>query len=114
MTAQLDSDSVTTQIAATTTAARQAQKQLAGAPRATKDAALAAMADAIDANRAAILEANATDLQRGKENHTAEALLDRLELTDDRIDGLISALGDLAALPDPIGNVVRGNNLPNG
>src|SRR5699024_9583475 len=44
----------------------------------------------------------------------AEALLDRLELTDDRIDGLISALGDLAALPDPIGNVVRGNNLPNG
>src|SRR5699024_92767 len=37
-----------------------------------------------------------------------------LQLTDERIDGLVSALGDLAALPDPIGNVLRGNNLPNG
>src|SRR5690625_6977605 len=41
-------------------------------------------------------------------------MLDRLELTDDRIDGLVAALVDLAGLPDPIGNVVRGNNLPNG
>src|SRR5690625_6988069 len=41
-------------------------------------------------------------------------MLDRLELTDDRIDGLVAALVDLAALPDPIGNVLRGNNLPNG
>lgn len=114
MTAQLDSDSVTAQIAAVTKAARTAQKSLASASRADKDAALAAMAEAIDANRAAILEANATDLQRGREQHTAEALLDRLQLTDERIDGLVSALGDLAALPDPIGNVMRGNNLPNG
>ena len=106
--------SVTQQIAAITKAARQAQKSLAGASRAAKDAALAAMADAIDTNRAKILEANVTDLQRGKENNTPAALLDRLQLTDDRIDGLVSALGDLASLPDPIGNVVRGNNLPNG
>ena len=114
MTAQLDSDSVTAQIAAVTKAARAAQKSLASASRTEKDAALAAMAEAIDANRAAILEANATDLQRGRELHTAEAMLDRLQLTDERIDGLVSALGDLAALPDPIGNVLRGNNLPNG
>lgn len=114
MTAQLDSDSVTAQIAAVTKAARAAQKSLASASRTEKDAALAAMAEAIDANRAAILEANATDLQRGREQHTAEAMLDRLQLTDERIDGLVSALGDLAALPDPIGNVLRGNNLPNG
>jgi len=112
MTAQLES--VTQQIAAITSAARTAQKSLAGTSRAEKDAALAAMAEAIDTNRAKILEANATDLQRGKENDTPAALLDRLELTDDRIDGLVSALGDLAGLPDPIGNVVRGNNLPNG
>src|SRR5690625_6977019 len=72
------------------------------------------MAKAIDANGGKILEATATDLERGKENNTAAALLDRLQLTDDRIDGLISALQDLANLPDPIGNVVRGNNLPNG
>ncbi|MDN6490838.1 MAG: aldehyde dehydrogenase family protein, partial [Yaniella sp.] len=114
MTAQLDSDSVTAQIAAVTKAARAAQKSLASASRTEKDAALAAMAEAIDANRSAILEANATDLQRGREQHTAEAMLDRLQLTDERIDGLVSALGDLAALPDPIGNVLRGNNLPNG
>lgn len=114
MTAQLDSDSVTAQISAVTKAARAAQKSLASASRTEKDAALAAMAEAIDANRAAILEANATDLQRGRELHTAEAMLDRLQLTDERIDGLVSALGDLAALPDPIGNVLRGNNLPNG
>ena len=114
MTAQLDYDSVTAQIAATTKAARKAQKSLTAASRATKDAALATMAAAIDTHRNDILQANATDLQRGKENNTAAALLDRLELTDARIDGLVSALQDLAALPDPIGNVVRGNNLPNG
>lgn len=114
MTASIDSDSVTAQIQEITTAARTAQKALAAASRAQKDAALAVMAEAIDANRAAILEANATDLQRGKDNNTAVAMLDRLQLTDERIDGLISALGDLAALPDPIGNMVRGNNLPNG
>ncbi len=114
MTAQLDDDSVTAQIAATTKAARKAQKSLTAASRATKDAALATMAAAIDTHRNDILQANATDLQRGKENNTAAALLDRLELTDARIDGLVSALQDLAALPDPIGNVVRGNNLPNG
>lgn len=112
MTAQIDS--VTQQIAALTKAARTAQKQLARASRADKDAALGAMAQAIDANRQDILEANATDLARGKAQHTAPAMLDRLELTDERIDGLVTALGELAGLPDPIGNVVRGNNLPNG
>lgn len=112
MTAQLES--LTQQIAAITSAARKAQKSLAGASRADKDATLAAMAEAIDKNREKILEANGTDLERGKANNTPAALLDRLELTDERIDGLVSALGDLASLPDPIGNVVRGNNLPNG
>lgn len=112
MTAQ--QDSVTQQIAAITKAARKAQKHLAGASRAEKDATLAAMAEAIDTRRAEILEANATDLARGKAENTTSAMLDRLALDDDRIDGLVSALGDLAGLPDPIGNVVRGNNLPNG
>lgn len=112
MTAQLDS--VTQQIAAITQAGRKAQKALAGASRADKDAALHAMAAAIDTNRDKILTANATDLERGKAENIAPALLDRLALTDDRIDGLVSALGELAALPDPIGNLVRGNNLPNG
>ena len=112
MTAQLDS--VTEHIATITSAARAAQKSLAGASRATKDAALAAMAEALDANRDKIIEANTVDLDRGTANNTPAAMLDRLKLTDDRIDGLVTALGDLAALPDPIGNLVRGNNLPNG
>lgn len=114
MTAHLDSDSVTAKIAAITTASRTAQKRLASASRADKDAALAAMAQAVDANRTAILEANATDIQRGKDQNTPAAMLDRLQLTDERIDGLVAALGELATLADPIGNVVRGNNLPNG
>src|SRR5699024_2379480 len=108
MTAQLDS--VTQQIAAITQAGRKAQKALTGASRADKDAALHAMAAAIDTNRDKILTANATDLERGKAENIAPALLDRLALTDDRIDGLVSDLGELAALPDPIGNLVRGNN----
>lgn len=112
MTAQLDS--LTQQIAAITKAARAAQKSLVGASRADKDAALAAMANAIDANRQQILDANAQDLERGKAQNIATALLDRLALSDERIDGLVEALGELAALPDPIGNMVRGNNLPNG
>lgn len=107
-------DSVTLQIAVLTKAARKAQKKLAGASRAAKDAALAAMGAAIDDNRGAILEANATDLARGREKNTAAALLDRLQLSDARIDGLVSALGDLTDLPDPIGNLIRGSNLPNG
>src|SRR5699024_99705 len=114
MTAQLDSDSVTAQIAATTKAARKAQKSLAAASRTTKDAALEAMAVAIDTHRNDILQANATDLQRGKDNNIAAALLERLELNDARIDVLMSAWQEFAALPDPSGKVVRGNNLPNG
>src|SRR5699024_11809672 len=114
MTAQLDSDSVTAQIAATTKAARKAQKSLAAASRTTRDAALEAMAVAIDTHRNDILQANATDLQRGKDNNIAAALLDRLELNDARIDGLMSALQELAALPEPIRHVVRVNNLTHG
>lgn len=94
--------------------ARTASRVLATATRATKDGALHAMADALEQAAGDIVAANDKDLQRGKENGLTQGLLDRLELNEDRIGGIASALRDLAALPDPVGEVVRGSTLPNG
>lgn len=94
--------------------ARRASRVLARANRDWKDKALRAIAASIDANRAGIIAANAKDLQAGKANGTSAAMLDRLKLDAPRIDSLISALHELAGLPDPVGRVVRGETLPNG
>ncbi|ALD64124.1 gamma-glutamyl phosphate reductase [Arthrobacter sp. LS16] len=94
--------------------ARRASRALARANRDWKDKALRAIAASIDANRAGIIAANAKDLQAGKANGTSAAMLDRLKLDAPRIDSLISALHELAGLPDPVGRVVRGETLPNG
>lgn len=94
--------------------ARHAARRMATANRAWKDRALRAVGSALQENVHAILSANAMDLQRGKENGTSAALLDRLTLTEARVAGLVSALENLANLPDPVGNVVRGQTLPNG
>ncbi|MPV36156.1 glutamate-5-semialdehyde dehydrogenase [Georgenia subflava] len=95
-------------------AAKTAARTLATATRATKDAALHAMADALIADAARIVEANAVDLTRGRENGMKDSLLDRLALDEARIGAIAEALRDLAALPDPVGEVVRGSTLPNG
>lgn len=94
--------------------ARRASRVLARANRDWKDKALRAIAASIDANRAGIIAANAKDLEAGKANGTSAAMLDRLKLDNPRIDSLISALHELAGLPDPVGRVVRGETLPNG
>ena len=94
--------------------AKTASRALATATRATKDAALAAMADALVAGADAILAANAEDVARGRARGMAEGLLDRLTLTGDRVEGVATALRELAGLPDPVGEVVRGSTLPNG
>lgn len=94
--------------------ARSASRILARANRDWKDRALAAIAKSIDLNRVAIKQANEKDLDAGRTNGTSAAMLDRLKLDDARIDGLISALHELAGLPDPVGHVVRGETLPNG
>lgn len=94
--------------------AKTASRALATATRATKDAALAAMADALVAGADAILAANAEDVARGRARGMAEGLLDRLTLTGDRVEGVAAALRELAGLPDPVGEVVRGSTLPNG
>ena len=94
--------------------ARTASRALATASRATKDTALRALADALVAATDEILAANADDVERGRAAGTSAGLLDRLALTRDRIAGIADALRELAGLPDPVGEVVRGSTLPNG
>ncbi len=94
--------------------ARQAAAELAILPRQAKDAGLLAMADALDSAAGPVLAANAADLERGRADGLSEALLDRLALTPERVCAMADGLRDLAGLPDPVGEVVRGYTLPNG
>lgn len=96
------------------TRARAAAAELALLSRADKDAALLAMADALVAATARILEANAEDVRRGRETGMSDALIDRLQLTDSRIGAIADQLRTVAGLPDPVGEVVRGYTMPNG
>jgi glutamate-5-semialdehyde dehydrogenase len=94
--------------------ARTAALTLSSATRATKDTALLAMADSLAKSETAILEANARDVARAEANGTSAALIDRLRLTPDRIAGMADGLRELAALPDPVGDVVHGWTNANG
>jgi glutamate-5-semialdehyde dehydrogenase len=94
--------------------ARQASRDLALATRATKDAALRAMADALDAGSDTVLAANADDVRRAEAAGTGDHLIDRLRLTPERVTAMAESLRDLARLPDPVGEVVRGSTLANG
>ena len=91
-----------------------AARALVTATRATKDAALHEMADALVAAADEIVAANARDLEAGRERGMAPGLLDRLALDTDRIAAIAEALREVAALPDPVGEVVRGSTLANG
>ncbi len=95
-------------------AARDASRVLATATTGQKDAALHAIAEAVLAHESRILPANELDLANGRENGLSEGLQDRLRLDPTRLAGLAGALRQIAALPDPIGDVVRGSSLPNG
>ena len=97
-----------------TTAARRAARRLALLSRAEKDAALHVVADAVLAATDRIVAANAEDLARGQAAGMAESLQDRLRLDADRVAAVAQALRDVAALPDPVGEVVRGSTLANG
>ncbi len=94
--------------------ARTASVDLALATRATKDAALHAMAEALEAATASILEANAADVDAARAGGTPDALLDRLRLDEARVRGMADGLRDVAGLADPVGEVVRGSTLANG
>lgn len=94
--------------------ARQAAADLAPLTRQAKDAALHAMADALVDQAEPVLVANVADVAAGREAGTSAALLDRLTLTPARVRDMAQGLRDVAALPDPVGEVVRGYVLPNG
>ena len=79
-----------------------------------KDAALRALADALVTRTPEIVSANAIDVERAQGNGTSAAIIDRLTLTAPRIADIAQALRDVAALPDPVGEVIRGYTLPNG
>ncbi|MFC6239092.1 glutamate-5-semialdehyde dehydrogenase [Longivirga aurantiaca] len=95
-------------------AAREAAVTLRALRRSQKDAAVLAIADALDAATDRVVAANAVDVARAVENGTDPAIVDRLTLTPDRLHAIADAARDVAALPDPVGEVVRGYALPNG
>ena len=81
---------------------------------AERNGALKAIAEALDGARDRIAAANAEDLARGREHGLDPALLDRLELTPARIDGMLAGLGEVAALPDPVGAISDLASRPSG
>ena len=94
--------------------ARAATHEVRVMTREEKDRALVAMASALEADAAVIVRENEIDTARARENGTSAALIDRLTLDADRIAAIAQALRDVAALPDPVGEVIRGYTLPNG
>jgi glutamate-5-semialdehyde dehydrogenase len=95
-------------------AAKAAARKLATVDSATKDRALHAIADALEARVSEILEANARDLEAGRESGLSAALMDRLALNEERVRGIADGARAIAALPDPVGEVVGGGRLQNG
>jgi len=95
-------------------AARRASIVLATTASGPKDAGLEAIATAVESGAARILPANEFDIANGRENGLSAGLQDRLRLDPARLQGLADAVRQIAALPDPVGEVVRGSTLPNG
>ncbi|MCK4743021.1 MAG: glutamate-5-semialdehyde dehydrogenase [Sulfuriflexus sp.] len=94
--------------------ARKASRVMASANTGQKNAALAAIADALLESRASLLAANKQDMDAGRKSGLDAALLDRLELNDERIDGMAEGLRQVAALPDPIGEIEGMKYQPSG
>ena len=94
--------------------AKRASRALAQLDAGAKDAALLAMADALSERAGEILEANARDMEAGAEGDLGDALLDRLALTPTRLAGMAEDVRRIAALPDPVGEVLEGRRLANG
>ena len=88
--------------------AQRASRTLSGLPRARKDQTLHAVADALRRRSAEILAENAEDVRLARENRLADVLVDRLLLDDDRLADVEAAVRSIAALPDPVGEVVDG------
>ncbi|MEE1938149.1 glutamate-5-semialdehyde dehydrogenase [Streptomyces sp. TRM 70361] len=94
--------------------AKEAAAALAPLPRTARDGALLAIADALVARTDEIVAANAADVAKARAAGTPESTVDRLTLTPERIAAIASDVREVVALPDPVGEVVRGSTLPNG
>lgn len=94
--------------------AKSARAVIATASTQTKNSALLAIKEAMAASRLSILQANLKDLDAGRNQGLDEALLDRLELNDARIDGMIEGVEHIIALPDPVGEISRMARRPSG
>src|SRR5580693_1579568 len=94
--------------------ARVAARVLASLPTVAKDQALCVAAEALVANTDRILAANAEDLNAARSAETPTAMIDRLALDSKRVEGIATGLRQVAGLPDPVGEVLRGYTLPNG
>lgn len=95
-------------------AAKQAAAKLAVTSTAVKNAALLAMAAALEAQQSEILAANECDMTAAAAKGMKSSMLDRLKLTAERISGMADGLRQVAGLADPVGNVIDGKTLPNG
>ncbi|WP_407666159.1 glutamate-5-semialdehyde dehydrogenase [Microbulbifer bruguierae] len=107
-------DSTEAKVQAMGRAARAAARLMARADTGSKNAALKAIAAELDKQRPQLAAANEKDMQRGRDNGLDAALLDRLELTDARIDAMIEGLLQIAELPDPVGEVSDLKYRPSG
>lgn len=94
--------------------AKQASLELAGASTSDKNDALQAIARGLESNRKILLEENQKDIDAAEENGLSEAMVDRLRLTHERIDGMVQGLRQLISLPDPVGLVIEEKKRPNG
>jgi glutamate-5-semialdehyde dehydrogenase len=101
-------------VAQTCAAAKEAARELASLDTATKNAALYAMADALERRSGEVLEANERDMEAGREADLHSGLLDRLKLTEDRLAAIARDVRSVAALPDPVGETLDGHRLENG
>jgi glutamate-5-semialdehyde dehydrogenase len=94
--------------------AKEASRATAALTSDAKATALEAIAAALEANAARIIAANEKDVLRGRDEGIGDSLIDRLRLDDTRVAALASAVREVAALPDPVGQVVGGHRMPNG
>ena len=104
----------TPSVAAICAQAKEASRPLARLDTGAKNAALEAMAGALEARSAEILEANARDMEAGEQNDIGSALLDRLRLDEGRLAAIAGDVRTIAALPDPVGQTIEGWRLENG
>ena len=112
--ADWDKDDIETLMRGLGETAREAARALAHASTEQKDDALRAAAAALRSNKVQILEANARDIQHGRERGLRDSLIDRLALDGSRVEGIASGLEAIASLPDPVGSVIETWTRPNG